>query len=300
MMLRCRWLLITVLLATLAVGDCTLAYWSLPALRLSSRGPEVVLLQDYLVRLGYLPPKSDGIFGPQTEKAVRRFQRDEGLQDDGIVGAETWKRLRRKTFRYYQSLTVRRGDTLWDLARDHGVSVEELARVNGLADPSSIRPGQLLQLPGGGSSGSDYRPELVLWEEVNSLFPHMAVATVVDVKTRLSFHVRRYYGHFHADVEPLTEADTKVLRAIYGGRFSWERRAIIVNIKGRRIAASMNGYPHGGSSITNNGFDGHFCIHFLGSRLHLDGTIHRSHQEKVLEAAGYRELQLWFEGDRTR
>ena len=47
-------------------------------------------------------------------------------------------------------LTVRRGDTLWDLARTHGVSLQALVAANPqLADPNLIRPGQTLQLPGG-------------------------------------------------------------------------------------------------------------------------------------------------------
>lgn len=32
----------------------------------------------------------DGIFGPKTEQWVRSFQRAEGLQVDGVVGAKTW------------------------------------------------------------------------------------------------------------------------------------------------------------------------------------------------------------------
>ena len=32
----------------------------------------------------------DGIFGPQTERVARRFQRIKGLQIDGLVGRETW------------------------------------------------------------------------------------------------------------------------------------------------------------------------------------------------------------------
>jgi murein L,D-transpeptidase YcbB/YkuD len=34
-----------------------------------------------------------GVFGPKTNDAVRQFQRDNGLQVDGIVGKNTWKAL---------------------------------------------------------------------------------------------------------------------------------------------------------------------------------------------------------------
>lgn len=35
----------------------------------------------------------DGIYGPNTEKAVREFQRRAGITTDGIVGPQTWERL---------------------------------------------------------------------------------------------------------------------------------------------------------------------------------------------------------------
>lgn len=52
-----------------------------------------------------------------------------------------------------QEIVVRPGDTLWDLARRHDTTVEELRQSNGLAG-SALQPGMVLNLP----SGSDLVP----------------------------------------------------------------------------------------------------------------------------------------------
>ncbi|GAB6177038.1 LysM peptidoglycan-binding domain-containing protein [Desulfobaculum senezii] len=50
------------------------------------------------------------------------------------------------------SYRVRRGDSLWTIARRHGVSVSELARANKITTRSKIMPGQRLAIPGRGTS----------------------------------------------------------------------------------------------------------------------------------------------------
>jgi len=50
--------------------------------------------------------------------------------------------------------TVKPGDTLGQVARQHGVSVATLARANGIADPNRIYAGQVLSIPGGSSASS--------------------------------------------------------------------------------------------------------------------------------------------------
>jgi putative chitinase len=62
-------------------------------LRLESRGPEVVQLQQKLMEAGFNPGATDGVFGPRTETAVKAFQRSRGLVADGIVGPRTWRAL---------------------------------------------------------------------------------------------------------------------------------------------------------------------------------------------------------------
>jgi hypothetical protein len=53
-----------------------------------SRGELVTELQEALVALGY-PMDTDGIYGPGTAAAVKRFQADHGLAADGIAGERT-------------------------------------------------------------------------------------------------------------------------------------------------------------------------------------------------------------------
>lgn len=42
--------------------------------------------------------------------------------------------------------TVKQGDTLYSIALDHGLDYKELARINGISDPTQIRVGQQLKL----------------------------------------------------------------------------------------------------------------------------------------------------------
>jgi len=64
-----------------------------PTLRRGARGPAVNALQRRLQKLGFKPGGVDGIFGPKTLAAVKRFQRAKGLVADGIVGPKTWGKL---------------------------------------------------------------------------------------------------------------------------------------------------------------------------------------------------------------
>ena len=52
-------------------------------------GPDVKAVQEQLAAAGYSPGAADGIYGDATAAAVRAFQRDHGLQADGVVGPRT-------------------------------------------------------------------------------------------------------------------------------------------------------------------------------------------------------------------
>lgn len=62
-------------------------------IKLNSTGFDVLYLQQLLRKKGYTKIYDDGIFGPNTDAAVRNFQLIQGLVVDGVVGPNTWKKL---------------------------------------------------------------------------------------------------------------------------------------------------------------------------------------------------------------
>ena len=66
---------------------------STPVLKKGSKGEAVTRLQEGLYQLGYDPGTVDGTFGPNTERVVKEFQTNNGLDADGIVGPRTWTAL---------------------------------------------------------------------------------------------------------------------------------------------------------------------------------------------------------------
>ena len=62
---------------------------SYKTLRKNDQGAEVIMLQQALVELGYLSGATDGIYGTGTMTAVKNFQKDHELDDDGIAGQQT-------------------------------------------------------------------------------------------------------------------------------------------------------------------------------------------------------------------
>jgi peptidoglycan hydrolase-like protein with peptidoglycan-binding domain len=66
---------------------------SLPTLRLGMKGPAVVGLQRRLRAIGLLKSTADGVFGSETQEAVKAAQRKFQLEADGVVGPSTWIEL---------------------------------------------------------------------------------------------------------------------------------------------------------------------------------------------------------------
>lgn len=74
-------------------GPNTLA--GCPTVKKGAKGNITKWIQKRLISIGYSCGSSgvDGDFGSGTEKAVKNFQKANGLTADGIVGKDTWKKL---------------------------------------------------------------------------------------------------------------------------------------------------------------------------------------------------------------
>lgn len=72
-----------------------LAFFKIQKNRKKWSATETREIQQALSRAGYSPGERDGRWGPKTLRAVREFQKKNGLQPDGMVGPETCKRLTR-------------------------------------------------------------------------------------------------------------------------------------------------------------------------------------------------------------
>ena len=79
--------LLALALCILCVGITTTAMAE--TLDRGKRGDQVRYVQDLLVTQGYLVDEADGVFGNNTEYAVRVFQKEKGLDVDGRVGPAT-------------------------------------------------------------------------------------------------------------------------------------------------------------------------------------------------------------------
>ncbi|MDA8233967.1 MAG: peptidoglycan-binding protein [Clostridia bacterium] len=293
------------------------------SLKEGMQGDDVKQLQITLKVRGYFKEESTGNYGPKTKEAVMSFQKAKGLKADGIAGQATITAINIRTVKKQvsrggrpsvngQEYVVKEGDSLWTISQQFGTTVDELIQVNNL-ESDALSIDQKLIIPGRKSGGQGtatyagtqeeatkaeepketqpaakegYGEYADWWEDARYAFPIGAEATIRDFATGKTFKIKRYYGINHADVEPMTAEDTAVMKELYP-KWSWDTRAIIVEVGDRQLAASMSGMPHSIETIgDSNNFTGHFDIHFLNSRSHNTNSIRADHQAMVKKAAG--------------
>ena len=90
---------------------------------------------------------SEGGFTTQAEGEETQVMRAEAAVNE--------REATETATRSFSTIDVRKGDTLYSLARRHGLSVAELAGWNGLVPPYMIKPGQRLRLSAVEQGGQD-------------------------------------------------------------------------------------------------------------------------------------------------
>ena len=133
------------------------------------------------------------------------------------------------------------------------------------------------------SEGAGGEVEFLTWSVARNIVQNGVPMRVVDVRTGISFNLQSFSIGGHADVEPLTQADTDAILRSRNGVWAWTPRPVWVTIGDRTIAAALNGMPHDVSTIRDNGMNGHLCLHFYGTRTRSQ-TYQRDLNNAVREA----------------
>ncbi|MBA2348077.1 MAG: peptidoglycan-binding protein [Solirubrobacterales bacterium] len=125
----------SVLAAAFLAASLATASAEAKPLKKGSRGERVTVLQKHL----RIRP-ADGVFGPGTVRAVKRFQRKHKISADGVVGAGTWSMIRRaRKAKRVRTRSVRASTSAKVTGR--GPSVRLLQRKLGVGADGVFGPG---------------------------------------------------------------------------------------------------------------------------------------------------------------
>lgn len=229
-------------------------------LKVGATGDAVLRLQQALSNLRYTVT-INGTYDETTRAAVLAFQKRNGLAPDGIAGVNTQTKL-------YTGDCVTGDTALPDENKNGGTGNSGASFGNGPAK-SQIK--------------------LQMWyTEIKPTIKSGQTVLVYEPSSGSSFRLRFYSLGRHADSEPLTAQDTAIMKAAWGGKFSWDEKPVYVLLpSGTWVLASMHCMPHLSGSIKDNDFDGHLCVHFprtMEETAKLDPKNGVRHQKDIRKA----------------
>ena len=114
---------------------------------LNEKHPDIALVQTALDRAGYSPGEIDGIFGILTLSALNQFRFARNLPAErGRIAESDWRALTPFLVGYVTH-TVKRGDTLFALAKQNKTSVRAIETANPTIQLENLPIGQTLTIP---------------------------------------------------------------------------------------------------------------------------------------------------------
>lgn len=154
----------------------------------TSRKGATILLQELLRKAGY-NVAVDGDFGPGTDKAVRDFQKKNGLEADGVVGPKSWMKFTVMFPDYFKKLTAKflSQKDINKVAKDLGV------------EPAAVKA--VREVEAGGSGFRGERPKIlfeghVFWKQLkkHGINPQQHRAGNENILyPRWTKQIRKYY-----------------------------------------------------------------------------------------------------------
>lgn len=248
--------------STIAQSDTGTVY------RKGDQADVIADMQTLLAALKIYSGDITGHFGSKTKDAVMTFQRRNSLTVSGELDATTIAAIRQA-------------------AESSGTSESKQTKESASASSGS-------QSTGSSSSGSSVYTLDWFTAKDNGVFSHLGLvrgnyATLKDLNSGKSLKVYIQSAGYHLDVEPATASDTSTFLAVYdvtsASSISYKRRpALLTTSEGYRIVCSIYGQPHGQQVITNNNYQGQFCLHFLNSKTSGSGKVDSDHQSAIQSA----------------
>ncbi|MPQ30088.1 LysM peptidoglycan-binding domain-containing protein [Clostridium estertheticum] len=115
-------------------------------LKIGSKGTVVSEIQALLNKLGYVVGEVDGIYGPKTAGAVKKFQKYFGLLPTGDVDDDTYKLMNRFLLGY-DTYRIKSGDTLYLIAKRYYTPLESIITANPQINANRLRVGDVIIVP---------------------------------------------------------------------------------------------------------------------------------------------------------
>lgn len=218
-------------------------------------GDAVVCIQLRLRELGYLCYRPTGAYRAMTADAVKAFQSRCGaygksLAVDGRAGPETLKYL-------------------------FEIGAPRVRIPDSVHIPKGPDSGRITVI---GSADQ--------WSSVKTLMTVGSGYTFTDCYTGETFTLIFTGGENHAEMELADESQLAAFMHICGGEYNYLKRPVVIEIDGRKIAASIQCWPHGEDTTPENGMDGHLCVYFEGSVSNVGRLADVEHNSNIKKASG--------------
>ncbi len=220
----------------------------------------VKAMQQTLISLGYLSGTADGVFGTKTYSAVKAFQKANALTADGVVGTKTIAALNSASTGAGSAPTVTDAPNAGT-----GSNVAVIAR------------------------NVKYEYWYSTVRNACRTYPY---CTLFDPESGISWQVHMFSYGKHAEIEPLTPADTAKMYEVCGYQ-NWTPKVVwVIFADGTIRIATTHSVPHGVQHRTDNNFPGHACLHFPRTMAQVTsiGPYATKHQNAVDKA--WAELQV--------